>query len=167
MIAEHAADTADAERLGAQGLGAKDLDVALLLARQGEAIDDSPATRANLLAVLVRSPAVVRILRPLDGRPQQIIGSPDGTTLLVRNNGLQAAVIDAASDTTRYVVDISNTSGIALADNNDVIEVNRGEPGLTLLDSMSDKVVGAIKYPGGWRRVLVGPRSPDHRPRER
>ena len=36
VIAEHAADTADAERLGAQGLGAKDLDVALLLARQGD-----------------------------------------------------------------------------------------------------------------------------------
>ena len=104
VIAEHAAETADAERLGAQGLGAKDLDVALLLARQGVAIEDSPATRANLLATLVRSPAAVRILRPLDGRPQQIIGSPDGSTLLVRNNGDQAAVIDAASDTTRYVV---------------------------------------------------------------
>ena len=83
MIAEHAADTADAERLGAQGLASKDLDVALLLARQGDAIEDSAATRANLLAALERSPAAIRISRPLGGRPQAIIGSPDGTTLLV------------------------------------------------------------------------------------
>ena len=75
------------------------------------AIEDSAATRANLLAALERSPAAIRISRPLDGRPQAIMGSPDGTTLLVKNNGAQAAVIDAASDKTRYVVDISNTSG--------------------------------------------------------
>ena len=103
VIAEHAADTADAERLGAQGLGAKALDVALLLARQGNSLDDSPATRANLLAALVRSPAAIRISRPLGGRPQAIVGSPDGTTLLVRNNEDEIAVIDAATDATRYV----------------------------------------------------------------
>ena len=68
LIAEHAADAADAQRLGAEGLSANDPDVALLLARQGEAIDDSAATRANLLAALLRSPAAIRISRPL-GRP--------------------------------------------------------------------------------------------------
>ena len=88
MVAERAADTADAERLGAQGLASKDLDVALLLARQGDAIEDSAATRANLLAALERSPAAIRISRPLGGRPHSsIAGSADGTTLVVTNNG--------------------------------------------------------------------------------
>ena len=149
VIAQHAANSADAQRLGAQGLATKDLDLALLLARQGVAIEDSAATRANLLAALVRSPAALRISRPLTGRPQVIMSSPDGSTLLVRNYDDRAAVIDAASNTTRYEFDASNTSGMALADNNDIVEVNRGDPGLTLLDPMHDEAAGSIAYPSG------------------
>ncbi len=149
VIAEHAADTADAERLGAQGLGAKALDVALLLARQGDSLDDSPATRANLLAALVRSPAAIRISRPLDGRPQAIVGSPDGTTLLVRNNEDQIAVIDAATDATRYVFPFPPGFWAAfLAENDDVIVLTDG-PDITLLDPMTDTAVGHITYPEG------------------
>ena len=149
VIAQHAANSADAQRLGAQGLATKDLDLALLLARQGVAIEDSAATRANLLAALVRSPAALRISRPLTGRPQVIMSSPDGSTLLVRNYDDRAAVIDAASNTTRYEFDASNTRGMALADNNDIVEVNRGDPGLTLLDPMHDEAAGSIAYPSG------------------
>jgi WD40 repeat protein/DNA-binding SARP family transcriptional activator len=54
--ARDAARTADAQRLGAQALTVDELDRALLLARAGVALDDSVATRGNLLAALLRVP---------------------------------------------------------------------------------------------------------------
>ena len=54
-----AALAADAERLGADALNEDRLDQALLLARHGVALDDSAVTRSNLLAVLLRNPAVL------------------------------------------------------------------------------------------------------------
>ena len=57
------ATAADAQRLGAQALAEDDLDRSLLLARQGVALDDSPQTRGNLLAALLRSPAAIGVLR--------------------------------------------------------------------------------------------------------
>ena len=54
-----AALTADADRLGADALNEDRLDRALLLARHGVALDDSAITRSNLLAVLLRDPAVL------------------------------------------------------------------------------------------------------------
>ena len=52
--ARHAATVADAQRLGAQALTDDRLDRALLLARTGVGLDDSVATRGNLLATLMR-----------------------------------------------------------------------------------------------------------------
>ena len=149
VLAEHAANIADAQRLEALGLTAKEPDVGLLLAREGVAIDDSPATRDSLLAALLRNPAAIRISRPLGGRPQAVFGSPDGTTLVVMNNEAQAAVIDAASDKTRYVHALeTGFNGIFVAENHEPIVVTQG-PTLKLLDPMSDEVVGAISYPTG------------------
>ena len=52
--ARDAATVADAQRLGAQALTDDRLDRALLLARTGVELDDSVATRGNLLATLMR-----------------------------------------------------------------------------------------------------------------
>ena len=41
-----------------------DLDRALLLARQGVALDDTVQTRGNLLAALLKSPAAIGVIRP-------------------------------------------------------------------------------------------------------
>ena len=57
--AQRAALAADADRLGADALNEDRLDRALLLARHGVALDDSAVTRSNLLAVLLRNPAVL------------------------------------------------------------------------------------------------------------
>ena len=57
------ATAAAAQRLGAQALAEDDLDRALLLARQGVALHDSPQTRSSLLAALLKSPAAVGVLR--------------------------------------------------------------------------------------------------------
>ena len=58
---------ADAQRLGALALVEDDLGQALLLARQGMVLDDSPQTRRNLLAVLLKSPAAIGVLGDGDG----------------------------------------------------------------------------------------------------
>ena len=101
--AEQAATDADAQRLGAQALATKDLSLSLLLARQGLALADSAPVRADLLADLSRSPAALRISRPLPGRPQQVQASADGRTLMVSDNSDAMAVIDTASGRTLYV----------------------------------------------------------------
>jgi DNA-binding SARP family transcriptional activator/WD40 repeat protein len=150
VIAQHAADTADAERLGAQGLAAKDLDVALLLARQGDAIEDTAATRANLLATLERSPAAIRISRPLDARPQRMYGSRDGRTLVAYDNNGDAAVIDAASDAVRYRFQLpADFAALSVADDGRVIELREDPMRLTVLDPMAGADVETIQYPNG------------------
>ncbi len=57
--ADAAAVAADARRVGAQALVDEALDRSLLLAVEGVRLDDAPDTRANLLAALSRSPALV------------------------------------------------------------------------------------------------------------
>ena len=72
---------ADAQRLGAQALTEDQLDRALLLARQGVALDDTVQTRGNLLAALLKSPAAIGVLR---GDGDRLVGldlSPDERTL--------------------------------------------------------------------------------------
>ncbi len=102
-VAQSEATAADATRLGAQALATKDLDLSLLLARQGVALDDTPVTRENLLADLERSPDAIRISRPLPGRLNGIDASGDGSTLMVWNAGGETfAVIDTVTGHTRY-----------------------------------------------------------------
>jgi WD40 repeat protein len=57
--ADRAAVAADARRVGAQALLAGDIDQSLLLAVEGVRLDDSTDTRANLMAALSTSPALI------------------------------------------------------------------------------------------------------------
>jgi WD40 repeat protein len=75
------ATVAAAQWLGAQAFAEEDLDRALLLARQGVALDDSAQTRSHLFAALLKSPATIGVL---GGPYEQVAGfdlSPDGRTL--------------------------------------------------------------------------------------
>jgi WD40 repeat protein/DNA-binding SARP family transcriptional activator len=75
------ATAAEAQRLGSRALLENDLDRALLLARQGVALDDSVQTRGNLLAALAKSPAAIGVMRG-DGDGMWTVGlSPDERTL--------------------------------------------------------------------------------------
>src|SRR5262249_37634387 len=60
--ARNAATSQLAQRLGAEALVEEDLDLALLLARQAVAIDDSPQTRGYLLATLRSRPAAIGVM---------------------------------------------------------------------------------------------------------
>jgi DNA-binding SARP family transcriptional activator/WD40 repeat protein len=89
------ARTAEAQRIGAQALDQPDLDRSLLLARQGVALDDSPTTRGNLLAALLRAPAALAVVRG-EGNPLTAIDvDPAGRTLLVGDRNGNAEFLDA------------------------------------------------------------------------
>ena len=75
------ATAAAAQGLGAQALAEPDLDRALLLARQGMALDDTLETRSNLLATLLKSPAAIGVLRGDGDGLTSLALSPDGRTL--------------------------------------------------------------------------------------
>ncbi|MGZ4214164.1 MAG: nSTAND1 domain-containing NTPase, partial [Actinomycetota bacterium] len=86
-----------AQRLGAQALVQNDLDLSLLLAREGVNVTDTTATRGYLLAALLRSPAALGVLRPLPGRQLQVFVIDSGKRLLVSNNAGTAGVVDIAA----------------------------------------------------------------------
>jgi WD40 repeat protein/DNA-binding SARP family transcriptional activator/energy-coupling factor transporter ATP-binding protein EcfA2 len=89
--AEQQALVADSRHLGAQALLEDELDRSLLLARQAVALDDSPETRSDLLAALLRSPAATAILRgnlegigPLELSPnEQLLAIGETGTLVL------------------------------------------------------------------------------------
>jgi WD40 repeat protein len=83
-------------RLGAQAVAEPRLDRALLLAREAVRLDDAPATEQELLATLLRSPALLASYDLPDGtRPYRVAVSPDGGTLFVGDSGGALRVFDA------------------------------------------------------------------------
>jgi DNA-binding SARP family transcriptional activator/WD40 repeat protein len=87
-----------ASRLGAQAVAEPRLDRALLLAREAVRLDDTPATEQQLLAVLLRSPALLASYDLPDGvRPYRVALSPDGRTLVVGDNTGALRFFDAVT----------------------------------------------------------------------
>ena len=95
--ARREARAADARHLGAQALVEPDLDRALLLARQGVALEDSVETRSNLLAALMRSPAAVAVSRVGHGRLNNMAMRPDGRVLVVGDEHGTVNFLDPAT----------------------------------------------------------------------
>ena len=62
-------------------------DTALLLAVEGRHMDDSPETRANLLATIERSPDAVGVIHSATSGFVDLAVTPDGRSLLVSSDG--------------------------------------------------------------------------------
>ena len=95
--ARRTATVAEAQRLGAQALTVDELDRALLLARTGVALEDSVATRGNLLAALLRVPRGSLGVLP-DVRDNAIYGialSPRGDRIAVGDHVGEVRLFDA------------------------------------------------------------------------
>ena len=93
--ARSAAAAEAAQRLGAQALTEDRLDRAALLANIGVALDDTVATRSNLLSTLLRNPALLGVLRT-DGDPLGPLAlSPDGRTLALGDEDGSVVIFDA------------------------------------------------------------------------
>jgi WD40 repeat protein len=75
--------TSDAERVGAQALVEKNLDRALLLAVLGVRLQDRVQTRSDLLAVLQKNFAAIRMFRPTPNKITALAVSPDDRLLAV------------------------------------------------------------------------------------
>jgi WD40 repeat protein len=91
------ATTAVAQRLGAQALVDPSLDRSLLLAREGVRLDNSEATRSNLLAALLRIPNAIGIVREGSDRILDEALSDDGRTLAVRGTDGNVALFDTGT----------------------------------------------------------------------
>jgi class 3 adenylate cyclase/WD40 repeat protein/tRNA A-37 threonylcarbamoyl transferase component Bud32 len=89
--------TADAERIGAQGLTERNVDRAMLLGVAAVKLQDRVETRSDLLAVLQRNPALTHLIRPFS---DQVIGvqvTPDRRSLAVADSSGVVRFIDLAT----------------------------------------------------------------------
>ena len=80
--ADRAATESDAGRVGAQGVLTERTDTALLLAVAAMRMHDAPSTRADLLAVLTRTPQLIRTTHSTGGGFSGAEASPDGRTVV-------------------------------------------------------------------------------------
>jgi WD40 repeat protein/class 3 adenylate cyclase len=87
--------SADAQRLGAESLTEDRVDRALLLARAGVALEETPRTRSNLLAALLRTPRAA--IGFLGGT-----GDAENFTSAISPNGRVLAIGDAAGVVTTF-----------------------------------------------------------------
>ena len=130
--ADAAAVAADARRVGAQALVAEAPDRSLLLAVEGVRLDDAPDTRANLLAALSRSPALVGSA----GVGQQLWAldvSPDGE--LVAVGGTPGVVSFHDADTLEQLGTLdAPSSRIRFRPDGEQIAVNAYPHGVLLVD---------------------------------
>jgi hypothetical protein len=97
--ARRAATAEAAQRLGAQAVNEDALDRAVRLAGAGVALDDSIATRSNLLTVLLRTPPA--LLGVLSGTGDQVIyavaASPDGRLLALGDSAGTVTIFDVST----------------------------------------------------------------------
>ena len=123
------------------------LDRALLLARQGVALDDTVRTRGNLLGALLRSPAAIGVIRADHAAILSAAVSPDGGTLAVGNIAGEVLLFDTR--TRRRIATVEPTP------NEPAIYALAYSPDGSRLAVAHTSIPGAsADYPAGWR-ILV------------
>ena len=146
--ARREATAAEAQRLGARALLDDQLDRALLLARQGVALDDTPRTRGNLLGTLLRSPALIGVIRAGDATVESAAVDPGGRLLAVGDNAGQVQLFDARSrKRLRTLTPTGNASDI---------QDLAFSPDGALLAALHTSAPGTTaELPPGWRAVTT------------
>ena len=133
--ARDAALEADAARLGSDGVARERLDQAMLLARGGIDLHESVATRSSLLSVVMRSPAVLKVL-PTDGWPQfSVAVSQDGSLAAVGSERGTVTIFDARSGRPRGTYETDNlVQGLAFSPDGATLAATVDTPPGALLD---------------------------------
>ncbi len=153
--ASAAATAADAQRLGAQALVQKEVDVAMLLAREGVNLDDSIATESTLLAVLAKWNQALGVIRPGIGGIATMDISGNGRWIVTTSFELNAntAVTDARTGRTvrAFKADLSRAFVTSFGGTNrtlgsNTLVVQHGPSGI----EGEDPLTGAVR----WRKTL-------------
>ena len=133
--ARDAALEADAARLGSDGVARERLDQAMLLARGGIDLHESVATRSSLLSVVMRSPAVLKVL-PTDGWPLfSVAVSQDGSLAAVGSERGSVMIFDARSGRPRGTYQTDNlVQGLAFSPDGATLAATVDTPPGALLD---------------------------------
>ena len=90
--------SADARRVGARSQLTDDISLSLLLAAAGARLDDSPETRANLVAALARQPTLVRSAPPGGAYLEDFDVSRDGRWIAASDDRNRMHLYDAATN---------------------------------------------------------------------
>src|SRR6266571_2798752 len=163
--ARRAAIDALSQRLGAQALDQRDLQLSLLLAREGVAIHDSVQTRGYLLSALERSPDAVRVFRPLPGRYQAVFATPDGGEFLVGPTNEEGWALVQAG--TGRVLRRGTSAQVALsADGTEIGVIARDRVHASVIDAATGRAVSSFELParfGPDNLFFGGAWSPDLR----
>jgi WD40 repeat protein/DNA-binding SARP family transcriptional activator len=96
--ARQSALSADARRVGTRAQLTDDISLSLLLAAAGARVDDSPETRANLLAALAKRPTLVRSAMSAGGFLDLLNVSPDGRWIAASDDQNRMHLYDAATN---------------------------------------------------------------------
>ncbi|MEU6136255.1 PQQ-binding-like beta-propeller repeat protein [Nocardioides sp. NPDC047086] len=156
--AEDAAVSADARRVGARALLADDLSLSLLLAAAGARLDDSPETRANLVAALAMRPELVRSAPAEGGYVETLDVSNDGRLITTTDSQNRAHLYEAATGRLLGTYDPAQPSGAgwllaALSPDGKQLAVIPNGEGSTepvrLLDTSTMEPATELAYPGG------------------
>lgn len=136
QVADAATVDADARGLAAESLTAGRLDLALLLAAQGAAMEPGPRTSAALLAAVRRAPAAQRVLA---GNGQRIL------TVTADPAGRRAVALDRAGGATLF--DLTTSKSLALP--KDVAALSRAD-------------AAAAAFSADGRTLALGGTDPGH-----
>jgi len=142
--ARDAARAEAAQRLGAEAVTVSGVDRALQLANAGFALDDSLATRSNLLRVLLRSPGAIGVL---NGDGDQVF------ELAVSSDGALVAIADLTGTVTSF--DAATHKRIGVYEANVQVSALEFAPGSNLL-----AIVGRnLKTPSTDQLQIIDARS--------
>jgi WD40 repeat protein/DNA-binding SARP family transcriptional activator len=167
--ARDAALEADAARLGSDGVARERLDQAMLLARGGIDLHESVSTRSSLLSVVMRSPAVLKLL-PTDGWPLfSVAVTQDGSLAAVGSERGNVMIFDARSGRPRGTFESENlVQSLAFSPDGATLAATVDEPPgaqLDIIDVATHKRLRRVELPAPEREadlVIAFPRfAPD------
>jgi WD40 repeat protein/DNA-binding SARP family transcriptional activator len=159
--ADAVAASADARRIGALAGTVPQVDLALLLAAHGVRMDDTAATRANLLAALNRHPQLIGAVHSPDRARSAIGAGTDGRTLALFS-GSHVGVYDTATRTATWhrvdTRDVDRRGGAAVRPDGAQIAVPYLTPAATSANQRDRKSVRLVGT-GGRTDATVVPQT--------